>query len=409
MSHLLTRILPYSSIRNVAIFYFQSACVGSFFCAAIWLFVWQRYLSLGEVGLVDWLAVIVAWFAEVPSGVLADKLGRKWLVIMALVLSAAGIVMQGLSHTFTAFLLSNILYMVGFSFHSGAAEALVYESLPSDNQLGGATREHAYERVVAASNFIQLITHVVSILLGTFAYNVMGDAAPFLLQGGFYAIGALVGLWAIESVPEDKRVYRTSIRQTIIDSVKSVKFITRELFPVAIITFAALGLYDMCAWSFMRTAIATKFGFNHEGYAIIINLGIIGAAICVRLLPKIRAMLGDLCGFPGVGIFLGVLFLLCAFNLGSAGAVALALIIMIGNLLKPWSLVIVNKNISDDHRATVISLFSFITRAQFLLLGALVPYLAQRGYLDVSLFWLGTFAVVASIGAWMMGRNKVAI
>jgi hypothetical protein len=299
--------------------------------------------------------------------------------------------------------------MVGFSFHSGAAEALVYESLPSDNQLGGATREHAYERVVAASNFIQLITHVVSILLGTFAYNVMGDAAPFLLQGGFYAIGALVGLWAIESVPEDKRVYRTSIRQTIIDSVKSVKFITRELFPVAIITFAALGLYDMCAWSFMRTAIATKFGFNHEGYAIIINLGIIGAAICVRLLPKIRAMLGDLCGFPGVGIFLGVLFLLCAFNLGSAGALALALIIMIGNLLKPWSLVIVNKNISDDHRATVISLFSFITRAQFLLLGALVPYLAQRGYLDVSLFWLGTFAVVASIGAWMMGRNKVAI
>jgi MFS family permease len=398
MSHPLQRIIPYYSIRNVGIFYLQSACIGSFFCAAVWLFVWQKYLTLGEVGLVDWIAVIVAWFAEVPSGVLADKLGRKWLVVLAFAVCGLGIGAQGYAHNFSTFLLSNILYMVGFSLHSGAAEALVYESIPIEEGLaGGPVREHAYERIVAAGNSIQLVVHVITILLGTFAYNHFGESAPFLMQGSLYVLGALIGVWAIESIPERKRARWVSARETIVDSIKSIRLITPKLVPVVIVSFAALGLYDMCAWSFMRTAIATKFGFNHDGYAVIINLGIIGAAIGARLLPKIRACLGDAHGFYVVAGFLGLLFLLCASDISWLGAVVLALIIMLGNLLKPWSLVLVNTSIADDHRATVISLFSFVTRMQFLLFGAFVPYLAQLGYFDVSLCILGLFAVVAVI------------
>ncbi len=353
--------------------------------------------------------MIVAWLAEAPSGVLADRLGRKWLVIVALLLSGIGIGIQGIATTFSIFLIANILYLVGFSFHSGAAEALVYESLPSDDTEGKSNRDQAYEQVVAAGNSIQLVTHVISILFGTWAFNKFGDSAPFILQGVFYIFGATIGLWAVETkttitheLGEEK--FRVTAYEAAVETLQSFRLITGNLTAVAIVAFAALGLYDLCAWSFMRTAMATKFGFDHEGYAIIINLGIIGAAIAVRMLPIIRGAIGDNHGFPAVGAVLGVLFVTSAFNIGLGGSVALAAIIMVGNLLKPWSLVIINKSISDEHRATVISLFSFIARVQFLLLGVVVPYLAEKGYLSPTLLILGLLVMISVGASGTMGR-----
>ena len=399
------RLLPHASIRNIAIFYIQSACIGSFFCAAVWLFVWLKYLTLGEVGVVDWIAVIVAWFAEVPSGVLADKIGRKWLLISAFLLAGVGIALQGVATAWPLFLLANILYLVGFSFHSGAAEALAYESLDEQLLPAGCTRERAYEQVIAAGNAVQLVMHVVSILSGTWLYGAWGDAAPFLAQGGFYLFGCAVGLLAVETVAPAVRRERVSVRQTIALSIGSVRLISRDLFPVALMALAVLGLYDLCAWSFLRTAMATKFGFDHSGYAIIINLGILGAAIAVRLLPQIRESLGDRLGFPLVGCLMGILFIISAFDLGASGALPLALIIMVGNLLKPWMSILINKSVADEHRATMISLFGFITRAQFLALGLVVPYLAEIGCLNESLLALGASAAGASALAGYWGRG----
>jgi MFS family permease len=399
------RLLPFVSVRNILIFYAQSACIGSFFCAAVWLFVWQKYLTLGEVGLVDWIAVIVAWLAEVPSGVLPDTFGRKWLVITAFVLSSLGIALQGVVTSFNLFLFANTLYLVGFSFYSGAAEALAYESLTETILPEGVTREQAYERVIAASNIVQLLMHVVSILIGTWSYNSFGNAAAFYVQGGVYFFGAALGLLAQETVAPSVRRQSISIWRTVSQSIGSVRLITRELVPVVLVALAVLGLYDFCAWSFLRTAIATKFGFDHEGYAVIINLGIIGAAIAVRMLPQIRRCLGDARGFPMLGCVMGLLFVACAYNLGSSGAVILVLIIMIGNLLKPWMSVLVNGAVSDEHRATMISLFGFITRVQFLLLGALVPFLAEWGYLSSSIFVLGAVATLASYYALRPAKN----
>ena len=401
----MNQLLPFISIRNICVFYVQSACIGSFFYAAIWLFVWRKYLTLGEVGLVDWIAVIIAWIAEVPSGVLADKLGRKWMVITALALAGIGIALQGIATTWPIFLLSNVLYLVGFSFHSGAAEALAYESLDESLLPEGVDREHAYERVISAGNAVQLITHVASILLGTWAYNQWGDTAPFLIQGVFYLFGSVVGLFAVETVSRTAKKDAVSALRTISLSLASVRRISKELLPVALIALAALGLYDLCAWSFLRPAMATKFGFDHEGYAIIINFGIIGAAVAVRMLPQIRRHLGDAWGFPLMGCLLGALFVAGAFDLRLSGAVVLSLIIMLGNFLKPWMSVLINKHVTDEHRATMISLFSFITRVQFLLLGAIIPIVADRGYLHASLFVLGAFAMAASCVAALCGRG----
>jgi hypothetical protein len=67
--------------------------------------------------------------------------------------------------------------------------------------------------------------------------------------------------------------------------------------------------------------------------------------------------------------------------------------------------VLVNGAVSDEHRATMISLFGFITRVQFLLLGALVPFLAEWGYLSSSIFVLGAVATLASYYALRPAKN----
>jgi MFS family permease len=107
------RWFPHCDIRNIKLFYLISACTGSFFCAPIWLFFFTKYISLGEVGIADWGAVVAAWIAEVPSGILADRFGRRRLIVIAMVLSGLGIGLQGLAFNCSTFLLTNIIYLVG--------------------------------------------------------------------------------------------------------------------------------------------------------------------------------------------------------------------------------------------------------------------------------------------------------
>jgi hypothetical protein len=102
---------------------------------------------------------------------------------------------------------------------------------------------------------------------------------------------------------------------------------------------------------------------------------------------------------------MGILFIISAFELGASGALPLAFIIMVGNLLKPWMSILINKSVADEHRATMISLFGFITRAQFLALGLVVPYLAEIGCLNESLLALGASAAGASALAVYWGRG----
>ncbi len=344
--------------------------------------------------MIDWIAVILAWLVEVPSGVLADRMGRKWLVFLAMLFVGLGCLINGFASSFTQLLFGNVLYLIGFSLHSGAAEALVYESLTSERLPAGTSQEFAYERVVATSGALALVASVLAVAVGAVIYRTHGPAAPFFLQGAVVLCGALAGLAAVETVVYGAtRPVQVGSRYGVL---KTFRLVPRSLFAVAVVSCTALGVYELSAWSMLRPLMATKFGFDEDGYAVIINVGLLAGALFTRILPHARELLGDMQGFIVLGGVLGGLFFLSGFNLGVVGGGVLVAMIALASLLRPWSSVLVNVRVVDEHRATVLSLMSALARVPFLMLGAILPYLTERGFLNQQLWVLGALAVCAT-------------
>ena len=90
----------------------------------------------------DWLRVdytrmfiLQAWFLfwvfilEVPTGVVADKFGRKMSVAIGCLLFAADMLFFGLSRNYYLLFAAEFLGAVGMTLISGADQALLYDSL----------------------------------------------------------------------------------------------------------------------------------------------------------------------------------------------------------------------------------------------------------------------------------------
>ncbi len=98
------------------------------------LYLQTRGLSLFQINSL-WAIIVVSIFvAEVPTGILADKIGRKWSVVMALLLQAVGEFLYFFSEDYAVFVLISILAGIGFAFGSGAREALVYDFLSDEDR-----------------------------------------------------------------------------------------------------------------------------------------------------------------------------------------------------------------------------------------------------------------------------------
>ena len=125
----------------------------------------EQYLLLNAV----WAAAIFLF--EVPSGALADTIGRKRL----LVFSAALMVLEmsvllfapkdGGTLLFTLCLLNRFLSGTSEAAASGADEAIVYESLPEEN------RESAWDQVMATAMRWRSAGYLVAMTLGALLYD----------------------------------------------------------------------------------------------------------------------------------------------------------------------------------------------------------------------------------------------
>ena len=125
----------------------------------------EQFATLNMV----WAASIVVF--EVPSGALADKLGRKHLVVFSAWLMLVEMLILCLmpigagALTFSLFMVNRIVSGLAEACCSGADEALVYDAIPA------AGRDEAWTRVLARMMRWQSLTFMVVALIGAATYS----------------------------------------------------------------------------------------------------------------------------------------------------------------------------------------------------------------------------------------------
>ena len=132
-------------------------------------------LSFTEILLLQAWFMVWSFLLEVPTGAVADRLGRRVSIAAGAFLASAGSLVYASFPSIWVFMLAEILYAAAYALCSGADEALVYDTLAALGRQGEASR------TMARLESFKLAGILAGALTGSFVAAWLGLRAPMLL------------------------------------------------------------------------------------------------------------------------------------------------------------------------------------------------------------------------------------
>ena len=77
--------------RNIKLAYLFSFFNYAWFWLGIWVFYYLRFTTYGGIGLIETVLIATMTLAEIPTGAVADLLGKKWSLTIAFLFKGWGI------------------------------------------------------------------------------------------------------------------------------------------------------------------------------------------------------------------------------------------------------------------------------------------------------------------------------
>lgn len=127
----------------------------TFYTTTYSLFLTERGLRYVDIFLMESILSVSILLFEVPSGKLADRIGRRKLIILAVSLFALSTSIIAWSHSFFWFAVQSALYGFGVAAMSGTDSALIYESLQEQHKVEYS--DYAYSLTSAAATLAMII------------------------------------------------------------------------------------------------------------------------------------------------------------------------------------------------------------------------------------------------------------
>ena len=138
--------------RNVLLSYLLAFSKTTWFWLGIWIFYYLRFTDYAGIGLIETVLIVTITLAEIPTGAIADLIGKKKTLILAFLLETVGGFMMAATPNFPILLLSVFVMCVGGAFYSGTLDALVFDSLKEEGQEG------TFAKKIANINTISLLS-----------------------------------------------------------------------------------------------------------------------------------------------------------------------------------------------------------------------------------------------------------
>lgn len=161
-----------------------------FYAPVMTLFLQERGLSLWQINSL-WSAILISSFlAEIPTGLIADRIGRKRSILIALLLQFFGKVLFIFSQNYGVLLCVSVLSGIGFAFSSGALEAFLFDDLKARN------REHDMTWAMGRLSAGGRAGNIVSALIGgVLATNLALTTANFQIMISMTAAALTIALF----------------------------------------------------------------------------------------------------------------------------------------------------------------------------------------------------------------------
>lgn len=428
--------MPDAATRNPRSFLWFRVFFNCRFYYAIYAILFLDFgLSAAQFAILNavWAAAII--LLEVPSGALADQVGRKNLVVLSAVLMVAEMAVICLTPinaawTFPLLILNRLLSGAAEAAASGADEALAYEAMPEDD------RDNAWSHLTGKVMKITSMGMMFTMAAGAFLYdagavakalswiNITADLQPGdtlkwpLYLNAITAVGALI---AALSFCELRKHHDTSnlgknIRKSFALTLDTGKWILRTPAPLVLIVVGilidgALRLLVTSASQYYRLVEIPTAWFGVLG-ATAAGIGIFSAAFARRRHHRFPASNN----FRLTWILAMLTLITLAYPIKYWGALALFPSFIAMQMLGYFLSQHINAVTPSDKRATVLSFKGLSMNLAFG--GAMMIYWLQSSIIQqntndtelaqfaAAIQWWPVIFFVASILVWLWIRSR---
>ncbi len=373
-----------------------------FFPSATWMFFYLQHLSFQQIATIMGIGAISSMILEVPTGVFADVVGRKWAVALSYLLFTVAMVGVAYSTTYWAFLGWTLVNTAVNALYSGSMEALVYDTLKENN------REAEYDHWVSRMEAVTWVGLFVSAVVGGYMY-VLSPRLPFFAQAGITTVAAIFSLFLIEPRLDSVR-YR--LGDMLVKNVAGIKeLLSNTKMRYYTLIFVVIGLGYYVAADILGISQAREYGLDTRMVGWVFGTGYIISAIAAHFYPQMRKGLGEM---RLVWVSAGALltsFLLAKFVGVWAGVALIILRIASSTTFRNSRSVIINREIGSRDRATTLSTLTLLTELPYALGATLIGAYIDRTSPNQFAWVLGvgiiSLLILTQILIWRGGSSKI--
>ena len=324
---------------------------------------------------------------EIPSGYMADVIGRKKSLVIGGVLGTLGYGIYSFSSGFYGFLAAEVVLGLGGSFISGSDSAMLYESLAAMD------KKHSYFRLEGRITSLGHFAETIAAICGGFIAVTLSYRAVYLSQTLIAGLAIPAAFFLLEP-PRSKVINNPGFGHIL--AVCRESLITQRKLSSTLLLSSLIGTSTLCmAWT--SQIYFVNMGLDEKSITplwIFLNLTVAlvaaFAAKIVNKIGKIPAIWVIMLVIPGAYIALGILPL-------APALVTLFLFYAIRGYATPLLKDMVNQYCASETRATVLSIRSMIIRVSFAILGPFIGSISTGYSLAFALKLSGTILLALSL------------
>ncbi|MEV6662026.1 MFS transporter [Streptomyces nigra] len=337
-------------------FYVYAVLANSLFQRGVFvLYLQQRGFSAGQVAVLQTLIYLVSGLAELPTGVIADRIGRRASIVIGQVLIAVCLLGQAASSQYWVFVALFIGHGVGMACVSGSDTALLYDLLVRRGATAG------YVRIRSRFTMLGTVTSGVAIVLGgqlqrlSWAIVYVGSAACLVLAV-LVLMARVPEIRGADAVDELGRTGKAHVDTT------AWRALLRVATPALVTLALVSGLMHATLTPYI---IFTQQVLSDQGASTaLVSVVIAGGFLAGGLVPLLSDRADRRLGYRVV-VPVSLLALAAALGLSGLGLVwvtVTAFLVLVGVPEITAVLVdnVLNEAVPSRHRASLLSMIAFV-------------------------------------------------
>jgi MFS family permease len=364
------------------------------------LFLLSKGFSTQQFFLIESAYFLIALLLEIPTGVISDRVSRKWSLVVASVIGIPIIPIIVFSDSFIVVLLAMSIGGIGAALTSGTDTAILYDTLKA------LDREDEFQQVAGKMGWYgSLSMAFAGIIGGLLAALDMSYAWWAYFAAGLLATGVKFTLM-------EPPFFRAGQKEEsyLQHLGKSWKISTRGaagyfvFYAATIWFFFSIGFWLWQPYLELSAVPLAWFGFI---YAVQNVIGGFSAKHAHRIERKI-GMRNALLIIP---LGLAAVFILESQFVFVLGFIFILMQSLFSGPFHPLLEDYINKRIPSSNRATVLSIKNMVNSLLFMTLSPLIGYFVDLYSLTSALLLMGTVLVVISLAfffAWSGVRARVS-